>query len=407
MTLAARHVAAVPTPSPWLVPTLTLGTSVNILGARALPVFLPLVATDLGTSVALLGQVPAVMLLVAALLALVAGPLADQYGYRLMLVMGLSAVGVSAAATAFAPGILALLVVTAVGALGRAAVLPTAQAVVAARFEDEEVRRRSMSWVTTGLSVSAILGVPLLTTVAALSHWRASFLMLGGLALAAAAATWMLVNDTDAQRPRALRLRSVLAAYAPLRRDPRTLALIGSSLAGDIGMWATATYLSAFLMDRHGFDIQAVGWVHLGLGVLATLGLVLAGGRLGARPRPLLVACRLANGLVVCAAVALPLPGLLSAGLLVSVGAVLGTAQLLTSLLLTSQSPAGRATTLTLNSAALCLGMALGGSLGGLLLTLGGYEMVGVGSLAWLLVAAGLVAWSRPHGTTSPRAVAP
>ena len=51
--------------SVWLVPTLTLASSINILSARALPVFLPVVAADLGTSVAVLGQVPASMLLLA------------------------------------------------------------------------------------------------------------------------------------------------------------------------------------------------------------------------------------------------------------------------------------------------------------------------------------------------------
>jgi hypothetical protein len=50
------------TPSPQLVPILTLAVTVNIMSARALTVFLPALAVDLGTSVVLIGQVPALML---------------------------------------------------------------------------------------------------------------------------------------------------------------------------------------------------------------------------------------------------------------------------------------------------------------------------------------------------------
>lgn len=60
------------------------------------------------------------------------------------------------------------------------------------------------------------------------------------------------------------------------------------------------------------------------------------------------------------------------------------------SAVLTALSPARRATTLTLNSAAVCIGRALGDALGGLALAFGSYETVGFCSLASLLVAAGL-----------------
>ena len=41
--------AAEAPPSPWLVPVLTLAVTVNILSARALVVFLPVLAVDLDT----------------------------------------------------------------------------------------------------------------------------------------------------------------------------------------------------------------------------------------------------------------------------------------------------------------------------------------------------------------------
>ena len=61
-----------------LVPTLTLATFVNHLNVIAWNPFLPFMAAEFGVTVALLGQVPALMMLLATSLGLVIGPLADH-----------------------------------------------------------------------------------------------------------------------------------------------------------------------------------------------------------------------------------------------------------------------------------------------------------------------------------------
>ncbi|MCC6178220.1 MAG: MFS transporter [Chloroflexi bacterium] len=68
------------------------------MSARALTVFLPVLAVDFETSVFVIGQVPSLMSLLAGVFALVAGPLADRHDLRRMLVMGLLMVVVSAIA---------------------------------------------------------------------------------------------------------------------------------------------------------------------------------------------------------------------------------------------------------------------------------------------------------------------
>src|SRR5215213_252730 len=101
-----------------LVPILALAAFVNTLGSVALGPFLPFVADELGTSVALLGQVTALSWLLAALLGLVAGPLADYVGYRRTLIIGLLAVAASGLGTALAPGLILLLLAGLIGAAG-------------------------------------------------------------------------------------------------------------------------------------------------------------------------------------------------------------------------------------------------------------------------------------------------
>ena len=395
--------AAAALPSPWLVPTLTLASAVNILSARALPVFLPVVAADLGTNVAVLGQVPASMLLVAGLLALVAGPLADHYEYRTTLVVGLLTIVVSAVATGLAQTFPVLLAVTLVGAVARAAVMPTAQAVAVVRIGNEGARRRAISWVTAGMSGAAIIGVPLLTTIAGLSSWRVSFVVLGALALIAILVLWPVLGPTERRAPARLRVAGLPAAYEPIRRHPPTLIVVASTLVANVGNWATFTYVTAFVMERHGLDIEMAGWVWLALGVLALLGIMLMGGRLGAHAGPLLVAYRGATGLLLGAALVLPLP-VLPALVLLGLGTfAAAAADIATTLVLTDLSPAGRATTLTLNSAANCIGTAVGSALGGLALALGGYEAAGVCSLIFLFLAGGLASWSTVPVAASPQ----
>src|SRR5215210_3086104 len=100
-----RH-SAMPVPqilSRWLVAALMVATFVNFLGSLALGPFLPQVAHDLGTTVALVGQVPALVTMLAALLGLVVGPLADHYGYGRSLTMGVLAATVSTLAIGLAP----------------------------------------------------------------------------------------------------------------------------------------------------------------------------------------------------------------------------------------------------------------------------------------------------------------
>ena len=167
-----RPAAIVELPSRLLVPVLTLGVTITILSARAMSVFLPVIAVDLDASVSLLGQVPALMLLLAGLLALVAGPLADAYGFRRMLVIGLVSVCASAVATGLSPNLPILLTVSLVGAVARATVLPTAQAVVVNAFTVDEARRRAVIWVTAGLCGAAILGILRDTLPGLPAYWR-------------------------------------------------------------------------------------------------------------------------------------------------------------------------------------------------------------------------------------------
>jgi predicted MFS family arabinose efflux permease len=147
-----------------------------------------------------------------------------------------------------------------------------------------------------------------------------------------------------------------------------------------------------------GLQPTAIGLVYPLVGGAFAVGSLLAGGRLGARsPRTTIAAASLAGGLLMglmlrtheLRLVLVLLPLLALAAAVWGVGAV---AQL------AAVSPAEPGTTMVLNGSLLNLGAAGGAVLGGVLITFGGYEALGIGLPVVAMVAAGLAWW--PVGVT-------
>ena len=383
--------------SRWLVAALMVATFVNFLGSLALGPFLPQVAHDLETTVALVGQVPALVLLLAALLGLVIGPLADHYGYGRSLMAGVLAATVSTLAIGLAPTYAFLLLVTIIGAIGRAAVQPSAQATVALHFPDEATRRYAMSRVQMGNSGAAIIGIPLLTFLAALWSWRLSFVTLAMLGLVSLLVLWRTLPPDERSTAGRIRLRDALASYVPLLRHRSTLSIIIANLVGNIGTWVVWSYLGAFLIEVHGFTLQDVGWVYLFGGGGVMVGTMISGTRVGAHPRPLMIVSRVIGSLLFACAMILPLPGIAVVAMVALAMVMNGLYGVPSLLVLNAETPAGRATTMTLNSSAISLAAALGGVIGGVALTLGGYAALGVCAPIFPLAGAAIIWWSRPR----------
>jgi predicted MFS family arabinose efflux permease len=159
--------------------------------------------------------------------------------------------------------------------------------------------------------------------------------------------------------------------------------------------------LGAFYVQQHGVTTQGVGWIYMIVSLGVMLGSLTTGGRLGRLPlRPLLLGSRLAMGMLMGATMALPVVAPTSVGLMTLSAIMLGVGIVATAILLTGETPTGRATTMAFNQSANSLGQALGSALGGLLLAVSGFEALGVSALLWCIASAGLIWWS---GSALPR----
>jgi DHA1 family inner membrane transport protein len=335
-------------PAKGLVATLTLATFVNHLNVIAWNPFLPFMAAEIGVTVALLGQVPGLMMLLATSLGLVIGPLADRYGPRRTVLIGLLAVVTSSLTPGLAATLPILVVAALIGAVGRAAITPVAQAIVARAFVDDTARRRAVSRTQRGGPLAATLGIPLLTASAAAVHWRGAFLLLAGLALATALRLWRLLSQDEAPGRGQVRLTSLLAAYRPLVRHRASLTVIVAACLEHAGVWAMWTYYGAFYVQQHAFTTQQIGGVSLAAGLGVLLGQTAAGGRLGGRPKRLFLIGGLGSGPLIGLSLLLPLSAPAAVALMTAGWLMHGLIMVSTLVLLVDQSPAGRAATLTL-----------------------------------------------------------
>jgi DHA1 family inner membrane transport protein len=360
-----------------------------LVHASAIGPFAKEIARDLGTTVPLIGQVSTLLLATMAAGGLLAGPLADHFGHRRVILLGLGLLGLSAAIMGLAPAYPALLVGALVAGTG-APIMGVAVAVAAARYAGDG-RREALSRLQATQTSGSILGAPLLTAVAAATIWRGAYVVvLAAYLLAGALIALRLARD-----PRPVghfTARTVLVAYRPLLHDRGMLALYGASTLRALGWMGPFTYLGAFYAERHGLALGRIGLAYMIASIGMFLGNLAAGRWLGGVDlRRAFAATTAFLALCWAAVFTLPLatPQVVAVATVAAFASGIGWIALTT--LLAAETAAGLGTTMTLNGSAFALGSALGSAAGGLLIGVGGYALLGVALPATTLAAALLV----------------
>ncbi|MFF3905111.1 MFS transporter [Streptomyces sp. NPDC001848] len=147
-------------------------------------------------------------------------------------------------------------------------------AVVATSLVAPERKARSVSLMFLGLTVANIAGVPVATLMGQHLGWRATFLGVSSIGLAAIASLFLLIPHDHTHAP-AGGLRGELAA---LRSLPVWLAL-GTTVAGFGALFSAYSYVTPMLTDAAGYADSSVTLLLALFGVGATIG-NLVGGRL-------------------------------------------------------------------------------------------------------------------------------
>jgi DHA1 family inner membrane transport protein len=366
-------------PGRLVLPALALGSFITTLTFAAPAPFLTDISRDLDVGVPLLGQVTAAMLILGAPLGLVAGPIADRYGPRRLILLGLAATSVCLLVFGLAPIFPMLFLASIAGALSEATVPGLSLAIAGTRFAGP-ASRRALGWTIGALASAPIVGVPILTSIGGIAGWRVAFLAAGGVAIliAVLVAAWL---PEDGQRPDdALRLHSILDAYRPLIHDVAIRSLFACTVMRSTCWFGLLTYLGALLRDRFGLSTSEVGLVYMLSGTGYLLGSLAAGGPFARLPaRPLVAISNVTMALSMVIAFSAVLDTRLTIALLPVAGFAGAVGWVGLTALLTSETPAGAGTTMVLNSSLFNLGAAAGAGIGGFLLAVGGYDSLAVG----------------------------
>ncbi|SEJ16300.1 MFS transporter [Frateuria terrea] len=161
--------------------------------------------------------------------------------------------------------------------------------VVAAGLVAPDRRASAISLMFTGLTLATLLGVPVGTWLGHLAGWRATFLAVAAIGVAALIVIAALVPAHDA-RHEALPLRTELRAVA----QPAVLLGLATTVLGFAGVFTVFTYVQPLLTRVSGYADAAVSPILLLVGVGLVLGNLLGGRAADRRLAPALVGTLLA-----------------------------------------------------------------------------------------------------------------
>ena len=221
---------------------------------------LPAIQKDLGTSASGVQLTLAAFFAGLALGQLAYGPLSDRFGRKRPLVVGLVLYAAASLGCAFAPSIEVLIALRFVQALGGAAGVVIARAVVRdLRSGAEAARLFSLLFLVMGAApiLAPLLGGWLLL----LGTWRLTFGVLGILGLVCLAVVPRALPETGAQRPERLDLRTIGGQMRELGKDPYFVAYALTGGFSQAGMFAYIAGSPFVLIEIFHVSPQAYGWM--------------------------------------------------------------------------------------------------------------------------------------------------
>jgi len=357
----------------------TLIVSISSIDPPGLIISMSLIeiATGFGVSVGLAGQIRSIGSVLAIAVALAMGVLSVRYSYKTLLLAGLLVNLVSVLCCGFAPTFSLLLVCFSAVGLVTSLVTPMVFSYIGEIYAEDR-RPQVVGTVTSVRTVSYLVMVQLIGVVVSGWGWRQAFLFL----VAPLTALGLLLSQRVLPSIRSGSAASeshVLEGYRGVFASRSALAcLLGNLLAGGAWVGGVVAYSVTYLREDFALPLPEASRIFSLLVVCVLVGNY-AGGLLARRlgGKRVIVASSLLTGALIVGYMnspSLALTVVLSAAMSVAAGVILTCANTL----LLVQVPRYRGTVTSLNSAATQLGLALGASLGGIILDLSGWGVMGL-----------------------------
>jgi len=359
-----------------------------------LGVLVTLLLIDIGKTfnvpVGIMGQINTPYSIVAVIFALLMGVLSVRFEHKSLLLIGLLFICISALGCLLAPDFSVMLVSYSLSGLGWAMVSPMAFALIGEHFPGKK-RTNAIGWIIAGGALSYVIGAPIIASIADLGGWRLPLIgFVIPILLASLFMAFMgLPSTSGSHKPRANGKTYLKSFKDVLSNKSATACLVGDALRSAAFM-AILLYVTSFFRQRFLVATDLASMVILVAALCYTFGSLISGrlvNRFG-RKRSTVLTALLSGVFTISYAYA---PNVwLSLALTFIASWFFGMVVSASNCLALEQVPKFRGTMMSVDTAAINLGSALGTVVGGLALLSFDYEGLGM-ALGVMGVAAALV----------------
>ena len=248
----------------WLIPILSAGNFAIGMGAFVVIGMLNPLADGLGVRPSEAGWVMTVYALTYAIGSPVAVALTGIWTRRVVLVAGLSLFSIAALISALSSDMAPLLSARVIAAIGAGLFTPVA-AVVAVAITKPEQRGKALAAVFFGLTLSQVLGIPTGSFIAYTFGWQTTFYVVFVLSLLGSIAVWRAVPASlDVPPPSLIALGKTLIDWRALTHVLYTASLLAT-------IYIVYAYLAPLLKETmdYGRDELTLVLLVFGFGAVA------------------------------------------------------------------------------------------------------------------------------------------
>jgi len=359
-----------------------------------LGVLIALLLIDIGNtfsvSVGVMGQINTPYSIVAVIFALLMGILSVRFEHKSLLLIGLLFIGISALGCLLAPDFNVMLVSYSLNGLGWAMVSPMCITLIGENLPIEK-RTGAIGWVIASGALSYLVGAPIIASIAGLGDWR---LPLIGFVIPILLTSLLLaffgLPSASSSHKSTVNGKTYLRSFRGVLSNRSATACLTGDVLRSAAFVAPLIFGASFFRQRFRVSTNFASIVILGAALSYTLGSLANGrmvNRLGRKPSTVLTAL-LAGVFTISYAF---VPNLwLSLALNFTAAWFFGMVTSASSCLALEQIPKSRGTMMSVDTAAINLGSAVGTVVGGLALLSFDYEGLGI-ALGVMGVAAAVV----------------
>ncbi len=334
------------------------------------------IALTFEVSLGVMGQISTLSSVVSVIFALVMGILSVRFRHKSLLITGLLCVGVSALGCFLASSFNLMLISYSLSGVGTAMVFPMALTLVGEHLLLER-RGSAVGWIIAAGSLSYLIGAPVISLISDIGGWRLT--LLGFIIPISLTSLFLALIGVPSTSHKQLTTNktSYLESFKGVLLNISAAACLAGNVLRTASFIAIVLYGISFFRQRFLVSTDFASLIIIGAALCYTLGSLVTGrlvNKFGRKSLTVLTA--LLAGMFIVSFVYLP--NLWLSLTLNFLGTWFsGMSSSAANSLALEQTPRFRGTMMSINSAALSFGSALGSALGGLALVLFNYEVMG------------------------------